>query len=257
MFWINPYKAFECNSEIIEYDIKAGNASVSKDYKLIPESLADEWLGMDGNQRKVVCGLYQRDHKDYARRLEECFDDAVNKFIKINSLDKDEDIISIKRDAIFVQNKNILHEHISDNIHFRPKNSYHAYLFLKDLKKIPYEFYFLRNKDIDIKGIKDEMKEKHKNGIIYLLNELVEVAEKNGMSRRAINLFMKDIVYMYKRKELIYDCYKTFNKFEAVFNIFMEGERFSLEEIDEDMIEFLNISYNYLNVIMPLQQTVC
>lgn len=257
MFWTNPFKAFECNSEIIEYDIKSGNASISKEYKLLPDSITDKWLAMDGNSRKKVCGLYQREHKDYAHKLEKCFDDAVYKFITANNLDKDEDIIAIKRDAVFVQNKSIHNEWIGDNIHFRPKNSYHAYLFLKAKKSPPFEFYFMRNGDIDLKGMNDELKELHKNGILLMLNTLVDTAEKSGMNRKNINTFMRDIVKMYKNKELIYDCYKTFSKFEGVYNIFMEGSRFNVDEIDEDMFEYVDISYNYLNVILPLQQTVC
>ena len=257
MFWTNPYKTFECNSEIIEYDIKSGNVSISKEYKLVDDSITDKWFSMDGDSRKKACGLYQRDNKDYAMQLEKCFDDAVFKFITANNLDKDEDIIAIKRDAVFVQNKSIHNEWVGENIHFRPKNTYHAYLFLQAKKQPSYEFYFLRSGDIDLKGMSDELKELHVNGILYLLNTLVDTAEKSGMNRRAINEFMRDIVKMYKKKELIYECYKTFSKFQAVYNIFMEGMKFDVDGIDEEMFEYVDISFNYLNVILPLQQTVC
>ena len=152
MFWRNDLIDFVVNAEIIEYDVKAGNASISKEYKLLPDEITDSWLAMDGKQRKIACGNMQRDDQDYAMKLEASFNDAVDKFITLNNLDRDSDIIAIKRDAVFVLNKTIKHEWTGDHVHFRPKERYHAYLYLKTKDKQEYEFYFERNGNIEIKG---------------------------------------------------------------------------------------------------------
>ena len=64
--------------------------------------------------------------------------------------------------------------------------------------------------------------------------------------------FFKEYVTAYKRKELDFDAYREFNS-DSLFRIGGEFPMLSDSMIEDDM-DVLDISYNYINVIIPTIQ---
>lgn len=228
------------NNEVIEWDIKSANTSLMRYYHLQPEDVIDRLASMSKAQREVSVGKLMRKDKDFARSLEESFNKIVKEFMNINHLEWD-DIVSIKKDAVFVKNHGIMKSEFGP-VHFIPKNQYKHVLLLPK-----YEIY-ISDKKTDIKGIPDEKVALHENGMLYFIKTSLESADDFIEMQK----FFKEYVNAYKRKELEFDAYREFNS-DSLFNI---GGEFPMraEEMIEDDMEFLDISYNYINVIMPTIQ---
>lgn len=253
MQWINDGLPLLMNALIVEYDIKSGNTSILRECQLIPEDEIKQIESKPKNERLVLVGLRQRETPGLAREMEKAFDDAVEAFITKNGLDTDTDVLAIRRDAVFVVNRPIRHRKISENIVFRPKNQYHAYIQLGRI-----EFYFKQD-GIDIKQFVQADKdvnnalEKLKPGMLSFLQEFVQVAEGCNMDRRKMYRWIADFCTYYKNRELDLEYYREFTR-DAAFRVRVMGEETFSDWLSEDMIDDLEIGYNYLNVIVPLMQ---
>lgn len=252
MMYTNSSFSFEYNSEIIEWDMKSAGISLIQEYKLQPEKMINKLLSLSKDAMNRRIGLLSRDDKTFAKELEESFTNMTNLFIEVNNLDIDNNILSVKRDAVFTFNVEVKQNIFGNYIKFIPKNTYHAYLYLN-----PYEIYFKSDGDIDIKhftGDKDVMKsikECHSNGILNLFNEIVRIMETSQGDPKKINRFLSDFVSMYKNRELDFDYYREF----SITNKYLyrtEDDVIYLDSITEDMLDYIDISYNYINIILPL-----
>lgn len=252
MNYLNKYKYLEVNSDIVEYDIKSANISICREYKLLPNNITNKIEKMDKNKRVKTIGLIGKKNKGFMKALEKHFTIATEKFIELNDLNKEDDIISIKKDAVFVINRNIKNDMVGEHIHFINKNQYHAYLYLR-----PLEFYFKKDGNVDVKGL-SKQSIIHKNGLLDILNQLIETCESNNCNIKEINEFMKEFVILYKEKKLPLDCYREFNQ-NSLFKTKIYNEYVYLNSITEDMLKNneVDISYNYINFILPLYNLIC
>ena len=254
MIYINKNRPFIINSEIIEWDIKSANLSLIKEFSLLSDKEISRIPTDNKEKREKHVGILMKNNKEFNKALENKFDDVINTFMELNSLDKDYDILSIKKDAVFVTSKIIKVNQIGNHILFVPKNTYHAYIQLQNS-----EFYFKKNK-IEVKGISKNFDEillpLHKDGILYLLNEVINICENTNMDSIRINSFMKDFVEKYKKKELDFDFYREFNQ-SSKFRCNMYGNEILFDNIDESLIDVVNIEYNYINIILPLIRILC
>lgn len=228
------------NNEVIEWDIKSANTSLMRYYQLQPDDIVDKLASMAKSQREIAVGKLMRKDKEFSRALEESFNKIINEFMEANNLTWD-DIVSVKKDAVFVKNHGIL-KHDFGAVHFIPKNQYKHVLLLPK-----YEIY-ISNEGIDVKGIPNEKLELHKEGMLEFIKTALDTAD----DFIAMQKFFKEYVQAYKRKELEFDAYREFNP-DSLFTI---GGDFPMrtDSMIEDDMEFLDISYNYINVIMPTIQ---
>ena len=228
------------NNEVIEWDIKSANTSLMSYYQLQPDDIVDKLASMAKSQREIAVGKLMRKDKEFSRALEESFNKIINEFMEANNLTWD-DIVSVKKDAVFVKNHGIL-KHDFGAVHFIPKNQYKHVLLLPK-----YEIY-ISNEGIDVKGIPNEKLELHKEGMLEFIKTALDTAD----DFIAMQKFFKEYVQAYKRKELEFDAYREFNP-DSLFTI---GGDFPMrmDSMIEDDMEFLDISYNYINVIMPTIQ---
>jgi len=251
MFYTNINRNFIVNADITEWDIHSANISLIKTFKLLSEDKIHKIEDLNKKDRVIKVGLEMQKDKNFSKQLESHFNDVIKEFIESNNLDQDYDITSIKRDAAFVVNRKITKHQFGKYIDFLPKNHYHAYLYIK-----PYEFYFGKNNNIDIKGLRDEIYSLHQNGILTLLNDIVLIAEESNMNTKKINRYLSDYTKAYKNRELDFDMYREFTN-ESKFKYIMMGNEMLLDNIDDELIEKIDISHNYLNIIMPLIQLLC
>ena len=249
IMWTNPALRFLRNEEIVEWDIKAANVSLMQMYSLASEDTISAIRNMDGHDRKVAVGkLYLKD-KTFGPRLEQAFTDIIERFERENNLDRDRDVISIKRDALFVRNRTIRNYQFDDCVLFRPKGRYTGYMHIKN-PKAQLEFY--RGKDtLDVKGIDSINLALHENGMLEFIRNVFDTAN----SRRELILYMKEYASAYKQRLLQFDSYREFNM-GSHFKVRLAGYDVNMDAIDDIMLEKTDISFNYINIVLEVLKLI-
>lgn len=243
MFYTNKTSPLITHSSIIEWDIRSGNTSMMREYQLAPENLISKIEKMNKNERVKTVGIMMK-KKDFSKALEESFNDAMKRFIKVNQIEEDE-IVSIKRDAIYLRAKEPKLTQLGDHITFRPKGSYVAFLLMNG-----YEFYLKSTGTFDIKGISDELIPLHENGLLDFIKTFLQDFDYDTIG---LNQYCKEFVSVYKRKELPFDYYREFDNTSA-FRLVEGTSEYRVSEIGESDVDALQIDYNYKNFILPLIQ---
>lgn len=244
MFRTNKNTPLIAHTQIVEWDMKSANTSIMREYKLAPTKWIARVEAMDGDNRKKQVGLRQQKVKGLAKAMEEGFNEIVQKFIETNGLEEN-DIISIKRDAVFIRSRIPQVTTIGQYCHFRPKGTYVAFLILNG-----YEFYMKQDGQFDIKGISDELIPLHNDGILQFIRDFLDDFDydMNGLHQ-----YCKDFVNAYKKRELPLDYYRSLNG-ESTFTLITESGAYNSQFITESMIDDVDISYNYENIVLPLIQ---
>lgn len=256
---LNTSRPLEVNSRIVEWDMKRAGPNIIKELGLLPKDEIEKLELLPKKDCDIAIGKCQIKDKEFGKALEQAFADIMNQFIDDNGIDRDLDIISIKKDACFVINKSIKYDQFGKYIRFIPKNEYHAFMYITPslTTGAPLELYFKRNGELDVKGlvsdrnVRKKILDLHENGIVNLLFYVVDLAEKSGLDPNKINTFLHDFVVMYKAKELEFDYYREFTV-ESRFRYQFRGAEVMADQIDEAMLEKVDISYNYLHIILPL-----
>ena len=249
MFWKNPDFDKVINSRIIEWDIKSGNTSIMRAFNLCPIERIRELEEMKKQDRVIAVGNMMKD-SEFSKKLEAGFNQVVNEFMELNGLNKDDDVLRIMRDAVYVINKPIKYDTIREYCHFIPKNEYIGYFFLS-----PYEF-FISQHSIDVKGIDDEKLKYHENGTLRVIRDVYDACVEYNMNQVKINAFMKGVVDAYIHRDLEFDAYREFNN-ESNFRINMYGHEVLSDAITERDLSDVDISFNYLKIIIPLIKLLC
>ena len=79
--------------------------NLSREFKLLPKDKLDELGKMKKDYRTIEIGKIQRKNPKFKEQLAQAFIEARRIFFEENSL-TEEDVISIKKDAIFTLRKN-------------------------------------------------------------------------------------------------------------------------------------------------------
>lgn len=250
MFRTNESLNPTINSRIIEYDIKSGNTSVMEYFQLRPSGLIKELKSLDKKSRVVAIGKMMREDKTFSKQLEDSFDKIIKLFIHENNL-LENDIVSIKRDAVFVKVKNVPITTFGNCVHFIPKNEYVGFIKLKNIE------FWIKNKDgIDIKGINDELIPLHENGILSLIRYVYNEASNCGMDKIHLNKIFAELILAYKNREFEFDMYREFNP-ESKFKILLMDQFVMMDTISESFLERCDIRYNFENILIPLIRMFC
>ena len=228
------------NSSIIEYDIRHANINVSKYYNLYDDvKYLDTLDALPKKEREVKFGLLLRKNKEFSKNLEIAFNNIVKEFLDANNLDIDLDVISVKKDAVFVINHKV-EKTVFGPVEFVQKSKYHAYLNLNRI-----EFYI--GDKTDVKGLGDEYK-LHQEGIILLIEELFDHIERG----KNPNEFLAEVAELYKKRQLNLEMYRQFDS-KCKYRCTIDDNPVLLDNISYEILdESCDISYNYINIILPL-----
>lgn len=238
------------NNRIIEYDIKSGNTSVMRYFKLYPEDEINRLENMKKQDRVVEIGKIMKKDKDFASRLEKSFNSIVGKFITVNGF-TETDIVSIKRDAVFVKTKTAKDTTFGECVSFIPKNEYRGFIKIKNFE------FWIGDKFVDVKGLNDSLLKLHEDGIISLILFIHDMCTSVNMDKVAINTyFVKNIIEPYRNREFGFNMYREFNS-ESKFTVNINGRIVKMDDMSEDFIDYCDISYNYINIIIPLIKLFC
>lgn len=249
MFYINKDRAMIVNSTITEWDIRSGNTSMMYHYKLAPKEVIDKLADLPKDKRVVSIGKLMKKDKTFSKKLEECFNNTVQEFVDINGIPK-ENIISIKRDAVYVLNHHIQISSLGEYVEFIPKNVYSGWMFIKPM----FEFYYNPG-SIDCKGLKDELIPLHKDGIISFINDIFEIASSTNKDEYRINQYFAEFCRLYKEKKLADDYYREFNT-ESMYRLIYPEGTMLVDDITDDDLMYLDVSYNY-SLILSCMRELC
>ena len=238
--YLNKNIEYIFGNEIIEYDLKSAGFNILCYFNLISDDMKRKLSNMGRKERQIHIGLMQRDNKEFANKLSNGFKEARRMFFEANNI-SDLDVLSIKKDAIFIM-KPCKYTKF-DNLIFDIKNKYTSYLYLNK-----YEFLYNKYK-IDIKGIDDEKVVLHNDGFLLFMKDYFMY--KENMSDDYVRKFIIDFAKDYKEKELPLEFYRELD----INSLYKTNMTFNSKVIylaDTTDIDIVDISYNYLNYVIPL-----
>lgn len=213
---------------IIEYDISKANVNILYKYNILNDEQYVYYSNLDRDSRQKQIGLMQRKDPNIVKILQNGIIEAKKMFFESNKI-KNEEVLAIKNDAIFLINKDAKITQF-DNIIFAKKNIYTSYYKLsKEIEAFYFYDMVMGLENIDIKGIRPEILELHKDYFLEFLLVCFNSAQIQGVQDALqilisfYNRYLKldlDIGYYrrfdYESKYLIkpiskYNIYKTDN----------------------------------------------
>lgn len=235
---------------IREYDMKEAGFSIIKNDKLLPQETIDRLSKLAKMDRTIEIGKIMGRDKEFNKALTQGFGKYREMFIKENSID-DASILAIKKDALFIINKAVRRDTFG-HVHFALKNRYTSYMYIN---KTEYYFNSMR-KTVDIKGINDEKLKKHRKYIIKFIIDMMYAIELGDKYHNITRL--KKFANKYRNYELPIGYYREFNDISRyiIKDIEVANSRYAIDHTGDLSIEDLDISYNYMNVIVTIAKIV-
>lgn len=256
MNWSNPVFSVLTNAEIVEYDIKSANTSLMKEYGLLDPEAIRLLEDMPKKQRQVHVGLILREDKELAKKLEDAFNTTISRFIRENKLDQTVDILAIRKDAVFVINKPIRTRKFGPHIEFVRKSTFASFIRIGDKMELFFKPKGSKEPRFELDHFMKEGPDydrtiaKLEPGMISFIEELLALAESSA-SRRVIYKYISEFCLLYKTRQLDAEYYREFNR-NARFRITNEESSSTFDVIDDSYVDDLDITYNYINVIIPV-----
>ena len=238
--YLNKDVEYIISREIIEYDIQSAGFNIIKKFRLLDDHKIRHLDTLGKKQRQIQIGLYQKENKELKKTLNEKFVEVRKWFFENNDI-QDDDILSIKKDAIITTKRCLETEF--DNIRFVEKNIYTSYYYLNNL-----ELYY--NKDtVDVKGVSDELLELHKEYMMDFLYNFFKMMEIS--KRKKVIELLKDFAYYYKKRQLDIGYYRELNN-QSLYKLNQKffGEKVGVKYTKD--IDNIDIGYNYMNYVVPL-----
>jgi hypothetical protein len=240
--YLNKEIVYLRNTVITEYDIKSAGFTVIKTKNLLPSEEILELESVEKLERNIRIGKRILQYPKISEEIINTLADIRKDFAVFNQL-KEDDILSIKKDALFIIKKSPSTLNIK-GFEFRKKESYTSYLYLN--KK---EFYYSSiTGKMDIKGLHEESKILHENFLLKDIKKFIEFGEK--LTDVQMYNSLKSYRTKYLNRQLPVDTYRDIETGK-----FSMGD-YQLDNISEDMLASVDISQNYINYILPLIQNM-
>lgn len=242
--YLNKDIPFIYGTNIYEYDMHHAGISICKYFDLLPEEEIERIENKSKNKKQiaVTLGKLQRKNSEFKKKLAEGFVNAREIFFRENNL-QDEDILSIKKDAIFTFRT--CDKCIFGPLEFSQKNHYTSFVHI-----VQYELYYSYDK-LDVKGIDDKILYQYKDYMMEFISKVFYKMENETKedTLRYIRVFSD----RYKRLELEPEYYRSFDR-EGSFKS-KDGEHV-YNMATPELLPEIDISFNYMNVILPLLKTI-
>ena len=231
------------SNEINEYDMRSAGLSLSKEYSLLPLSDIERIENLSNKlDRSKALGYIQKDNPVYKKKLSEAFVDMRRRFFEANNL-QDSSILSIKKDAIFTLRTCPITQF--GEVEFVHKNSYTSYYYINNMEM------YLGDKCLDIKGISDDKliyHQKYMIDFLIMIFKMMEVSNYYIVRKKLVSF-----IDTYKRYKLESGYYRELNN-ESIYRLkdmyMINGHSMTLTDIVDPTV--LDISYNYMNYLVPL-----
>ncbi|BDH16526.1 MAG: hypothetical protein [Bacteriophage sp.] len=234
------------NKRIQEYDMKSGGYSLTISENLIDnEDLIKKLKISNKVDRQIILGLHSRENKEFVKALNEAFKKYLNAFIHLNNISENR-ILFTKKDSITLFDSNVTRTKFK-KVEYTKRGEYTSFLQIGKL-----EFYINSNtkqnllKGITLKSYKDTLVEE-----IFKLMYIAEFSPKRNIEAK-----LAEIRDAYVNRELEDTYYKELsvhNKY-LLKNSLLNNTVYSdlpLSE-DDEFFDDIDISYNYINILLPL-----
>lgn len=246
----DTYSSNNCliSNFIREYDISKANINILLSKKLISKEQYDYFYNLDKYQRNVQIGYLQKGNEIIKNGLNQGFKEYRQKFFEANNI-QDEDVLLIKKDAIFVINK-VLTNLEFDYVKFSEKNIYTSYYKVKNVEY----FYFIdmvnNIENLTIKGLgMDESINLHNDYMIDFLKYLFELAQSSYITD--VISILTTFINKYMNYELEINYYRELgrNKYKIKSTQYLS---YYAEHLPEKEKYNLDIYYNLeiLNILL-------
>ena len=242
--YTNKEIKFLVNTNIREYDMKAGGFSILKKKGCLSQSEIRYLESCPKLERNIYLGNKLKENKELVKIQMDGFKEARKLFFEANDL-KEDSILSIKKDAIFIIKDIPKVTEIDDCINFRLANKYNSYYYLNENEL----YYTTKTNNIDLKGISDLKLELHKDYFLKDLSIIFSLAEKNNNAY--LLKYLKKYRSKYLNGELDINCYRELNR-ESMFRLKQKLADNDVLIDNIDNIDDIETSYNYINYIVPL-----
>lgn len=229
---------------IIEYDISKANINALKYMGKIDTYTYNMLYNSPKKYREIYIGkMIQKDHEIY-NYIQKGIIDAKKEFFILNHI-QDNEVLSIKNDAIIVLSDRYMHTHtLNDNMIFIQKE-YYTFYFISKRKEFYYRYDNKNNIDIiEIKGMSDKMIEYHRD---YMLAFILDIFYKIQLSNIEDVLMSINVFYeAYITRKLNYHFYRDFSS-NSIYRITMKnGKSYGLSDLNNpnNDIQYIDIRYN-------------
>ena len=237
-------------NRVYEYDIHAAGFSVLKESGMFSKKTAELLSSATKEERNKRIGLMIRDDKSIGKIKDKGIREARELFFKSNGI-QDDEVQAIRNDAIFLIGRKADVTKFGENIEFRLKNVYAAYMSIDKI-----EFYYdKKHGKIDVKGIADTVVEEsdHQNGMLIFFRRVFDylLLDQRDKLRKYLIQFVRD----YKSFNLPHQYYRELNGeniYRTKFDI--AGFEYNLTEVSDDDFDIINPIYNFKRYVIPVIQ---
>lgn len=245
--YTNDSYQYLINVPICEYDIKNAGFNLAKYYKLLDDDTIKMLSDIPKRERTIMIGKMMRDNPEFNKELSESFELIRKKFVNKNNI-TDNDILSIKKDAIFVIDKKCVCIKFK-NIEFVCKNKYTSFHRFGNIEL----YYNSSTNDLDVKGINNDVLYKHELMLIVLKNIFKMVEQKDTDK---LTSYIKRFVVAYKTGDIDPGIYRQFNSASSfiIKSNPSSSCEYGLDSISGYDVNNIDKSYNYMNIILPIIQ---
>ena len=231
-------------SGIREYDMVDAGLSIIKEFKLLPPDKINELSMFPKKERNIAIGKLNGKDKELSRKFHESFKLMMQKFFEINEIEEDH-VLSIKRDAVFLKGKIARKTKLSKHIHFKLKHKFTSYINLNGVEC----YYNSDNDNLTVKNIGTNAY-KFEGGILSIIKEYALIKEKIGKTKNSsVYVKLMTLRKEYITRRLSKENYREFNM-DAVYRLFTFT--YTMDDIEGFDLMEVDITYNYMNVIVPL-----
>lgn len=237
--YLNPDILFLFNTGIFEYDLKDAGFNILREFELLPKSKLEKLGKMTKENRKIEIGKLQLKDESLRQSLKEGFTEARRRFFNYFSI-QDEDVISIKKDAVFLKRELHSDNKVGEYLNFRMKHEYTSYLRFS--KKVEIYINPIR---CDVKGINHDNLTHHEEYMLDFIRRFVVKMETEP--KENVLGYIRRFSDKYKNGDVSIGYYREFN----------ERSSYKTDKgyVNEDMDAMMNVvdnEYNMINVIIPL-----
>lgn len=228
---------------ISEYDLKKANISALKYMGYLTDETYRNLSGVDKMEREIYIGKLERADCKVTELKKEGILTARRLLFESNNL-QDNEILAIKNDAVFVIGSRPL-VHDFGILSFAKKNVYTFFFRTTSRLEIFYGFDPLTGSEkIDVKGINDEVLERHNGYMIDFIAQVLYLAQTSPIQEaiRYFNEFYQRFVELTMEPGF----YREFNS-SSVFRIKSSKQwTYGLESISREQLKYIDISCNAL-----------
>lgn len=245
-YYTNKDIKYVFGDKIVEYDLREAGYSCVKRYNLCQTDTINRLEKMNKKARHIEIGKLIIKDKELGKNIKKHIAEARYKFLTSNKIEEDK-ILSIKNDAIYIIGEDV-GELEFDGLEFRNKRQYFAFMNINKN-----EFY-IADDIVDVKGINDNLTKFHQDFMLDFFRDFANRVSNSDYEKQVD--FIKEVAYLYRNYELDTRYYRELNTtslFRPKVPVKIMGTELGYEFYDKDPRD-LNISYNYMNYIIPLYQ---